>query len=44
MPNTVLSPHQGSATRRTRALMGKLVVDNIRAHLMGEELLTEVKG
>ncbi len=44
MPNTILSPHQGSATTRTRAGMGQLVVDNIKAHLAGEPLLTEVTG
>lgn len=44
MPNTVLSPHQGSATVRTRAAMGQLVVDNIKAHLAGKPLLTEVTG
>ncbi|WP_340108383.1 2-hydroxyacid dehydrogenase [Pikeienuella sp. HZG-20] len=42
MPNTLLSPHQGSATNRTRAAMGKLVVDNIRAHIAGEPLISEV--
>ncbi|QIE54959.1 2-hydroxyacid dehydrogenase [Pikeienuella piscinae] len=43
MPRTILSPHQGSATRRTRQAMGQLVVDNIKAHLKGAPLLTEVK-
>ncbi|MEX2520813.1 MAG: 2-hydroxyacid dehydrogenase [Paracoccaceae bacterium] len=42
MANTVLSPHQGSATRRTRAAMGQLVVDNIKAHIAGKPLITEV--
>lgn len=44
MPNTVLSPHQGSATHKTRAAMGQLVVDNIKAHLAGEALISEVKA
>ncbi len=42
MPNTVLSPHQGSATTKTRAAMGQLVVDNIKAHIAGQPLLTQV--
>ncbi|MEM7547015.1 MAG: 2-hydroxyacid dehydrogenase [Pseudomonadota bacterium] len=42
MPNTVLSPHQGSATTRTRAAMGQLAVDNIKAYLAGDPLITEV--
>ncbi|MFV0472741.1 MAG: 2-hydroxyacid dehydrogenase [Pikeienuella sp.] len=42
MPNTVLSPHQGSATHRTRSLMGRMVVDNVKAHLASAPLLSEV--
>lgn len=42
MPNTVLSPHQGSATRRTRTLMAQLVVDNAKAQIEGGPLLSEV--
>jgi lactate dehydrogenase-like 2-hydroxyacid dehydrogenase len=42
MPNVVLSPHQGSATERTRAAMGDLVVRNLAAHFAGEPLLTPV--
>ncbi len=38
----VLSPHQGSASRKTRRAMGDLVVANLRAHLRGEPLLTPV--
>jgi lactate dehydrogenase-like 2-hydroxyacid dehydrogenase len=38
----VLSPHQGSATTRTRRAMGRLVVDNLRAHLGGDGLLTPI--
>lgn len=44
LANVVLSPHQGSATTRTRAAMGRLVADNIRAFLEGRPLLTEVTG
>ena len=42
MPNVVLSPHQGSATRKTRAAMGDLVVRNLAAHFAGDPLLTPV--
>ena len=42
MPNVVLSPHQGSATRKTRAAMGDLVVRNLAAHFAGDPLLTAV--
>jgi lactate dehydrogenase-like 2-hydroxyacid dehydrogenase len=42
MPNVVLSPHQGSATHKTRAAMGALVVRNLAAHFAGNPLLTPV--
>lgn len=42
MENVVLSPHQGSATRKTRAAMGELVVRNLAAHFAGDPLLTPV--
>ncbi len=42
MPNVVLSPHQGSATGKTRAAMGRLVVANLAAHFAGDPLLTPV--
>lgn len=42
LPDVVLSPHQGSATIRTRALMGDLVVRNLRAHAAGRPLETPV--
>jgi lactate dehydrogenase-like 2-hydroxyacid dehydrogenase len=42
LPNVVLSPHQGSATRKTRAAMGDLVVRNLAAHFAGDPLLTPV--
>ena len=42
LPNVVLSPHQGSATGKTRAAMGDLVVRNLAAHFAGEPLLTPV--
>lgn len=42
MPNVVLSPHQGSATAKTRAAMGDLVVKNLAAHFAGRPLLTPV--
>ncbi len=42
LENVVLSPHAGSATHATRAAMGQLVVDNLRAHFAGQPLLTRV--
>jgi lactate dehydrogenase-like 2-hydroxyacid dehydrogenase len=42
MPNVVLSPHQGSATEKTRAAMGDLVIRNLAAHFAGKPLLTPV--
>jgi lactate dehydrogenase-like 2-hydroxyacid dehydrogenase len=42
MDRVVLSPHQGSATVKTRRAMGDLVVKNLLAHLRGEPLLTPV--
>jgi lactate dehydrogenase-like 2-hydroxyacid dehydrogenase len=42
LDNVVLSPHQGSATHRTRKAMGDLVVANLRAHKRGEPLLSPV--
>ncbi|MBO9513686.1 MAG: 2-hydroxyacid dehydrogenase [Variovorax sp.] len=42
MPNVVLTPHIGSATRQTREAMGQLVLDNLRAHFTGAPLLTPV--
>lgn len=42
MENVVLSPHQGSATHKTRGGMGDLVVANLAAHFAGRPLLTQV--
>jgi len=42
LPNVVLSPHQGSATEKTRAAMGDLMVSNLGAHFAGDPLLTPV--
>lgn len=42
LPNVVLSPHQGSATERTRAAMAALVLANVDAHFAGRPLPTEV--
>ncbi|MEM7618824.1 MAG: 2-hydroxyacid dehydrogenase [Pseudomonadota bacterium] len=42
MDNVVLLPHVGSATVETRHNMGQLVVDNIKAHFAGNDLLTPV--
>lgn len=42
LPNVVLSPHQGSATEKTRAAMGELVVRNLAAFFAGDPLPTPV--
>lgn len=42
LDNVVLSPHQGSATHKTRRAMGDLVVRNLAAHFGGEPLPTPV--
>jgi lactate dehydrogenase-like 2-hydroxyacid dehydrogenase len=42
LDNVVLSPHQASATGKTRTAMGDLVVQNLAAHFAGAPLLTPV--
>lgn len=42
LPNVVLTPHLGSATRQTREAMTRLVVDNLLAVEQGEPPLTPV--
>ena len=42
LPNVVLTPHLGSATRQTREAMTRIVVDNILALERGDPLLTPV--
>jgi glyoxylate reductase len=42
LPNVVLTPHLGSATRQAREAMTRLVVDNILACERGEPLPTRV--
>lgn len=42
LENVVLSPHQGSATHKTRYDMGDLLVANMAAHFAGEPLLTRL--
>ena len=42
MPQVVLTPHIGSATRETRQAMCDLAVDNLRAMFAGRVLLTPV--
>jgi glyoxylate reductase len=44
LPNVVLTPHLGSATRQTREAMTRLVVDNLLAVGRGEPPLTPVLG
>ena len=42
MDNVVLSPHQGSATVKTRWMMGDLVVRNLKAYFAGQPVLTPI--
>lgn len=42
MPQVVVLPHVGSATRETRGAMGQLVLDNLEAHYAGRALVTRV--
>jgi glyoxylate reductase len=42
LPNVVLTPHLGSATRQTREAMTRLVVDNVLAFECGEPLVSPV--
>lgn len=42
LPNVVLTPHLGSATRQAREAMTRIVVDNILAFERGEPLVTQV--
>jgi glyoxylate reductase len=42
LPNVVLTPHLGSATRQAREAMTRLVVENIRAFQHGEPLPTRI--
>jgi glyoxylate reductase len=42
LPNVVLTPHLGSATRQTREAMTRLAVDNVLAVEGGEPLVTPV--
>ena len=42
MDNVVLLPHLASATHTTRAIMGQLMMDNLKAHFAGQPLLTPV--
>ena len=42
LPNVVLTPHIGSATRETREAMTRLAVDNVLAVAAGRPPLTPV--
>lgn len=42
LDNTVLQPHQGSATHATRRAMAQLQRDNLAAHFAGNPLLTPI--
>ena len=43
LPNVVLTPHLGTASRQTREAMTRIVVDNILAFERGEPLVTPVR-
>jgi glyoxylate reductase len=43
LPNVVLTPHLGSATRQTREAMTRLVIDNVLAMERGDPPLTPVR-
>lgn len=42
LPNTLLTPHIGSATVQTREAMGQLLIDNLVAFFSGKPLISEV--
>lgn len=42
LDNIVMQPHQGSATIETRTAMGRLAIDNLRAHFAGKPVLTPI--
>lgn len=42
LDNVVLAPHIASATHATRGAMGNLMIDNLKAHFAGKQLLTPV--
>src|SRR5579862_6081014 len=42
LENVVLLPHIASATHATRAAMGQLMIENLKAHFAGQKLLTPV--
>ncbi len=42
LDNVVLLPHLASATMATRLAMGRLMIENLRAHFAGKPLLTPV--
>jgi lactate dehydrogenase-like 2-hydroxyacid dehydrogenase len=42
LDNVVVSPHQGSRTEEAREAMGRLVVENLRAHFEGRPLPSRV--
>jgi len=44
LPNVVLTPHIGSATRQTREAMTRLVVDNLLAVERGDPPVTPVQA
>ena len=42
MDNVVLLPHIGGGTVEARSAMGRLIIENIQAHLNGEALISQI--
>ena len=42
-PNSVLTPHMGSATQQARDAMASLAVDNLLAGIHGKEMPANIK-
>jgi lactate dehydrogenase-like 2-hydroxyacid dehydrogenase len=42
MDNLIIAPHLGSATRQTRRAMAQRAVDNLKAGLRGEPLISRI--
>jgi lactate dehydrogenase-like 2-hydroxyacid dehydrogenase len=38
-----VQPHHGSATVETRTAIGRLMIDNLSVHFVGQPLLTPVR-
>ena len=43
LSNVIVQPHHGSATVETRTAIGRLMIDNLSVHFVGQPLLTPVR-